>query len=60
MQVVEVETAAGDWTPALAPPDIEARLNTLSAPTSRLRIINTKIAQCYGRSTTKVAILENA
>ena len=40
MQVVEVETAAGDWTPALAPPDIEARLDTLSAPTSRLRIIN--------------------
>ena len=37
---VEVESAAGQWKPALALPDIESRLNTLGAPTSRLRILN--------------------
>ena len=40
MQMVEVETADGCWIPALAAPDIETRLQTLSAPTSRLRVIN--------------------
>lgn len=37
---VEVETADGGSYAALAPADIEARLDTLSAPTSRLRILN--------------------
>ncbi|MGI9491479.1 MAG: winged helix-turn-helix domain-containing protein [Geminicoccaceae bacterium] len=37
---VEIETATGDWMPALAPADIETRLNTAPAPTSRLRILN--------------------
>ncbi|MDH3659021.1 MAG: winged helix DNA-binding domain-containing protein [Alphaproteobacteria bacterium] len=40
LPIVEVESAAGDWLPALAPPDIEERLQTLPPPTSRLRIIN--------------------
>lgn len=38
--VVEVETAAGDWVSLIAPADIEARLETLPPPISRLRIIN--------------------
>lgn len=37
---VEVESADGTWTKALAPADIEARLAALSPPTSRLRIVN--------------------
>lgn len=37
---VQVETADGEWTTALAPPDIEDRLAHASLPTSRLRIIN--------------------
>lgn len=37
---VTVETEAGDWVPLLAPPDIESRLASLDAPTSRLRVIN--------------------
>lgn len=37
---VEVQTAAGDWLAAVAPPDIEHRLATLPKPTSRLRILN--------------------
>lgn len=37
---VEVETATGAWIPALALPDIEERLATAPAPTSRLRILN--------------------
>ena len=37
---VTVETEAGDQVPLMAPPDIEARLESLDAPTSRLRIIN--------------------
>ncbi len=37
---VEVENHEGQWLKALAPPDIEVRLATLSRPTTRLRIIN--------------------
>lgn len=37
---VAVESSAGDWLSLLAPADIEARLDALPAPTSRLRIIN--------------------
>lgn len=37
---VEVETADGSLAPALALPDIEARLAVLPAATSRLRILN--------------------
>lgn len=37
---VEVQGADGSWAPAFAAPDISARLAALSAPTSRLRIIN--------------------
>ncbi len=37
---VEVESAAGDWTKALAPADIEQRIAALKPPTSRLRILN--------------------
>ncbi|MGI9486024.1 MAG: winged helix-turn-helix domain-containing protein [Geminicoccaceae bacterium] len=40
MTAVEVETANGDWVSLFAPADIEARLETLPPPTSRLRIIN--------------------
>ncbi|MGI9421058.1 MAG: winged helix-turn-helix domain-containing protein [Geminicoccaceae bacterium] len=40
MTAVEVETADGDRVSLLAPADIEARLDTLPSPTSRLRIIN--------------------
>ena len=40
MTAVEVETASGDWVSLIAPADIETRLLTLAAPTSRLRIIN--------------------
>ena len=37
---VGVETASRDWIPALALPDIEARLAEAPPPTSRLRILN--------------------
>ena len=37
---VEVQGADGTWTPAMAPPDIEARMKAVTAPTSRLRILN--------------------
>lgn len=37
---VDIETANGGSYAALAPVDIEARLNALSTPTSRLRILN--------------------
>jgi uncharacterized protein YcaQ len=37
---VEVEAADGRLVPALAPPDIEARLAKAPAPTGRLRILN--------------------
>jgi len=37
---VEIESAEGTWTKALACPDIEARLTALAPPTSRLRILN--------------------
>lgn len=40
MMAVEVETATGDWVSLMAPADIEARLEALPQPTSRLRIIN--------------------
>ena len=40
MQPVEIETADGQWTAALAPADIEARIAELSPVTSRLRILN--------------------
>ena len=37
---VEVQAADGSWSRALAPGDIETRLSALSAPPSRLRILN--------------------
>lgn len=37
---VEVQTSGGEWVKGYAPADIEARLAALSAPTSRLRILN--------------------
>ena len=37
---VEIESAEGDWTRALAPADIGARLETAQTATSRLRILN--------------------
>ena len=37
---VEIEGADKVWRTAFAPGDIEARLETVSAPTSRLRILN--------------------
>lgn len=37
---VEVQAADGSWNKALAPHDIDARLSDISAPTSRLRILN--------------------
>ena len=37
---VEVETAEGGTTKALAPADIESRIATLRAPTSALRVLN--------------------
>lgn len=37
---VEVQGADGEWKPVLASPDIEDRLASLPAPTSRLRILN--------------------
>ncbi len=37
---VEIESVGGQWMPALAPADIEARLSAAPAPVSRLRILN--------------------
>jgi len=37
---VEIESAEGSWSAALAPADIEARLAAAEAPTSRLRILS--------------------
>ncbi len=40
LQNVEIECADGRWVKALAPADIEYRLRSARAPTSRLRILN--------------------
>ncbi len=40
LQTVEIETAAGAWVKCYAPSNMEALLNNVSQPTSRLRIIN--------------------
>jgi len=40
LQDVEIKGADGRWTKALAPADIEHRLQNVRAPTSRLRILN--------------------
>ncbi len=40
LRPVEIETAQGQWIKAIAPMDIEDRIAGLSAPTSRLRILN--------------------
>jgi uncharacterized protein YcaQ len=40
LAAVEVETHDGDWLPAVALADIEERLASAPAPTSRLRILN--------------------
>ena len=40
LEVAEIETAAGGWMKCIAPSNIEALLNDVTAPTSRLRIIN--------------------
>lgn len=37
---VQLQSRDGIWRDALAPPDIEARLAAVAAPTARLRIIN--------------------
>lgn len=37
---VEIESARGEWSGALALPDIETRLASVSAPAPRLRILN--------------------
>jgi hypothetical protein len=37
---VEIESVGGQWTAALAPADIEVRLEAVPAPVSRLRILN--------------------
>jgi uncharacterized protein YcaQ len=37
---VEIKSADGAWTQALAPGDIESRLSNAPAPTKRLRILN--------------------
>lgn len=37
---VEVQDCSGDWRSAWAPADIEARMASVPAPTSRLRILN--------------------
>ncbi len=38
--MVEIQAATGEWLPALAPADIEARIAATTPPTSRLRILN--------------------
>ena len=40
LRPVEVETAQGEWVPALAPADIDRRIATVPPPTTRLRILN--------------------
>ncbi len=40
LQQVEIETANGEWLKCVAPPNLEALLNQVATPTSRLRIIN--------------------
>jgi uncharacterized protein len=40
LEVVEIETAAGDWVNCFAPSNVEELLNAIATPTSRLRIIN--------------------
>lgn len=54
---VEIEGADGTLRPAIAPGDIESRLDTAPAPTSRLRILNpfdpvirdrTRLARLFG------------
>ncbi|WP_417622573.1 winged helix-turn-helix domain-containing protein [Parasphingorhabdus sp.] len=40
MVAVKLQRYDGQWVQALAPPDIESRLASVSAPTSRLRIVN--------------------
>ena len=40
LQDVEIECADGRWTKALAPSDIEQRLQNVRPPTSRLRILS--------------------
>ncbi len=40
LEQVEIETAAGDWVKCFAPASLDAQLGRISAPTSRLRIIN--------------------
>ncbi|WP_417597358.1 winged helix-turn-helix domain-containing protein [Pararhodobacter oceanensis] len=40
LQLVEIETAQGEWVTAYAPLDIEDRLSALRPVTSRLRILN--------------------
>ncbi len=40
VQQVEIASADGTWLPAIAPPDIDVRLEDLGPATSRLRIIN--------------------
>jgi len=40
MVSVLLENADGSWSQAFAPPDIEGRIADVSAPTSRLRILN--------------------
>ena len=37
---IEIQSADGIWTKAFAAPDIEERIAVLTAPTSRLRILN--------------------
>ncbi|PIB26833.1 hypothetical protein BFP76_10575 [Amylibacter kogurei] len=37
---VKIQTSDGQWVDAIAPVDIEQRVNALSKPTSRLRILN--------------------
>ena len=40
LKLVEIETAAGTWMKYFARPDLETLLSKVTAPTSRLRIIN--------------------
>ncbi|MEP3890800.1 MAG: crosslink repair DNA glycosylase YcaQ family protein [Hellea sp.] len=40
VQPVEIETATGQWLPGFAVANIEAQLEGLKSPTSRLRILN--------------------
>lgn len=40
LKPIQWQTSQGEWINAIAPSDIEQRLDTLSPPSSRLRIIN--------------------